>query len=271
MTSLPFNSGVANTDKSFDVGVTRDIEAPCETSEECQSVEIIDDKMIIDDKIKPGFTNSDAGTEFEDESAIDPKCSQLEFILQVLEERIKWSQKKKGESEEFTRSGWRGRKLFLTLRQDQVDQNIGIEDIRSRFQLFNYTVKILPSDRPSSFVILFPGRTTAQKALVQMSAIGFKLVKKRPKRPSPKYPVMFRALSSLKIRRGKALSAEIIGEVKQGDDVMVNQVKGRRARLLSVQNGENRGWVSVHTETGRQLLERLDPSETKTCFDDTES
>jgi len=262
MTSLPFNSGVANSDKSFDVGVTRDVEAPCETSEECQSVE------IIDDKIKPEFTNLEAGTEFEDESAIDPKCSQLDFILQVLEERIKWSQKKKGESEEFTRSGWRGRKLFLTLRPDQYD--MGIEDIRSRFQMFNYTVKILPSDRDSSFVILFPGRTKAQKALVQMDEIGFKLVKKRPKRPSPNFPVMFRALSPLKIRRGKALSAEIIGEVKQGDDVMVNQVKGRRARLLSVQNGEkkNRGWVSVHTETGRQLLERL---ETKICFNDTES
>jgi len=265
MTSLPFNSGVSSTDKSFDVCGTRDIEAPFETSEECQSVEIIDDKTK-----QFRFTNSEAGTEFEDESAIDPDCSQLEFILQVLEERIRWSQKKKGESEEFTRSGWRGRKLFLTLSADQVAQETGIEDIRSRFQMFNYTVKILKSDRPDSFVILFPGRTTAQKALVEMNAIGFKLVKKRPPRPSPSFPVMFRALSSLKIRRGKALSAEIIGQVKQGDDVMVNQVKGRRARLMSVQNGENRGWVSVHTETGRQLLERLDPSETKLCFNDPE-
>jgi len=96
----------------------------------------------------------------------------------------------------------------------------------------------------------------AQKALVEMNAKGFKLVKKRPPRPSPRCPVMFKALACLWVRRGKALSAEIIDEVKKGDHVIVNQVKGRRARLMSVE-GENLGWVSVHTHTGLQLLERL--------------
>jgi len=267
MTSLPFNSGTPIIDKSFDVnGGTKDIEATREKSEECHSVEIIDNDRLKE----PGFTNSEASAEFEDESVIDPGCRHVEFILQVLEERIKWSQKKDEESEEFTRSGWRGRKLFLTLTSAQIAEETQIEDIRSRFNEFNYTVKILPSEsRPDSFIILFPGRTTAQRALVEMKAIGFKLVKKRPPRPSPRCPVWFRALASLKIRRGKALSAEIIGQVKKGDHVIVNQVKGRRARLMS-KTGENRGWVSVHTIHGAQLLERLDPSEAKLCLNELE-
>jgi len=74
---------------------------------------------------------------------------------------------------------------------------------------------------------------------------------------------MFKALEFLKVRKGKALSAEVIDEIKKGDHVIVNQVKGRRARLVSIYNGSNWGWVSVHTVKGAQLLHRCDISPDK--------
>jgi len=269
--SLHFDSAEASGDETFDEKKgTTTIKSFFHKAEDGLNVNVMTNGMSWD----YDFDNSEFLSGFVGESEFDPGCKHVEFILQVLEERIRWSQKREEEKEEFSSSGWRGRKLFLTLRPDQLvkDREIErhivektqIENIRAKFLEFNYIVKIFPSDtRPNSYIIFFPGRTMAQKALVQANTIGYKLVKKRPPRPSPSSPVMFKALEFLKVRSGKALSAEVIDEIKKGDHVIVNQVKGRRARLVSIYNGSNWGWVSVHTVKGAQLLHRCDISPDK--------
>lgn len=268
--SLPFNSGNASIDKPFNGSLeTEAIRSIFDNTEDYCTV----DFMTNDPPNNYGFENLESSNDFVGEMVSDPGCKHVEFILQVLEERIRWSQKQEEEKKEFTRSGWRGRKLFLTLRPDQrlqarhlehhIFQDEQIEHIRARFEKFNYTVKIFPSEtRPDSYIIFFPGRTMAQKALGEAKAIGYKLVKKRPPRPSPTCPVMFKALNFLMVRRGKALSADVIDQIEKGDYVIVNQVKGRRARLVKTENGKvfNFGWVSVHTVDGVQLLQRCDKS-----------
>jgi len=102
----------------------------------------------------------------------------------------------------------------------------------------------------------------AEKALADAKILGYKLVRKRRPRPSPRCPIMFKALYRLKIRSGKAFSRDVLGWVNKGDLVIVNQVKGRRARLMFIENGmiSNLGWVSLHTSEGIQLLEQTDVS-----------
>lgn len=267
---IPFSSGKTSIDEPSDQSEeSKGKKSALQKTGDYSSVEVMTSELPE----TFGFENPGDNTDFVGETVRDPGCNQVEFILQVLEERIRWSQKQENEKKEFTRSGWRGRKLFLTLRCDQrvedrhiEGRNSQIEHIRARFQKFNYTVKILPSEsRPDSYIILFPGRTMAQKALLEANTIGYKLVKKRPPRPSPKCPVMFKALQILQVRSGKALSAQVISRVKKGDFVIVNQVKGRRARLVEVENGKvlNVGWVSVHTVNGAQLLQRCDLSSSK--------
>ena len=113
-------------------------------------------------------------------------------------------------------------------------------------------------NKPNSYVVLFPARKMAEKALAQANIIGYTMVKKRRPRPSPRCPIMFKALSDLKIRSGKAFSRNVLGWVHKNELVMVNQVKGRRARLMCMENGANLGWVSLHTSNGIQLLEQTD-------------
>jgi len=150
---------------------------------------------------------------------------------------------------------WKDSELVLTLRPEQCD------DIRSRFEQFDYTVKISPiENKPDSFVVMFPDRNMAEKALEEANKIGYKLRKKRRPRPSPRCPIMFKALHPLMIRSGKAFSRNVLGCVQKGDLVIVNQVKGRRARLMSMDNMSNLGWVSLHTSEGVQLLEQTDVS-----------
>jgi len=160
-----------------------------------------------------------------------------------------------------TRSWWKGKELLLTLRPDQIAQGIKIEHLRSQFEDFGYNVTIYSlKDKKESYSLEFTDRKEAQRALADPK-IGYKLVKKRPLRPSPTCPIQFKALDDLRIRTGKALTGRVVGVVKKNELVTVNQVKGRRARLMFIdKEGKkgNRGWVSVHTSEGKPLLERQD-------------
>jgi len=178
--SLHFDSGEASGDETFDGKNGIAIKCMFHKAEDGLSVNSMTNGMSWD----YDFDNSEFMSDFVGESEFDPGCKHVEFILQVLEERIRWSQKREEEKEEFSSSGWRGRKLFLTLRPDQLvkDREIErhivektqIENIRAKFLEFNYIVKIFPSDtRPNSYIIFFPGRTMAQKALVQANTIGY--------------------------------------------------------------------------------------------------
>jgi len=169
--------------------------------------------------------------------------------------------KPQDDNQKATRSWWKGKELLLTLRPDQIAQGTKIEHLRSQFEDFGYKVIIYSlKDKKASYSLEFTDRKEAQRALADPK-IGYKLVKKRPLRPSPTCPIQFKALHALRIRTGKALTGRVVGVVKKNELVTVNQVKGRRARLMYIDkegNKWNRGWVSVHTSEGKPLLERQD-------------
>jgi len=169
--------------------------------------------------------------------------------------------KTQDDNHKATRSWWKGKELLLTLRPDQIAQGIKIEHLRSLFEDFGYKVIIHTlKDKKDSYSLEFTDRVEAQRALADPK-IEYKLVKKRPLRPSPTCPIQFKALHALRIRTGKALTGRVVGVVKKNELVTVNQVKGRRARLMYIDkegNKWNRGWVSVHTSEGKPLLERQD-------------
>jgi len=198
---------------------------------------------------------SDTCTSFPRENTSGSDCKNENAALPVCEEKKCSDEKHDVEVLKHTRTRWKRTELILTLRPEQCG------DIVSRFEELNYTVKILPIEtKQDSYVVVFPGRLMAEKALAEANIIGYKLTRKRLPRPSPRCPIMFRALYRLKIRSGKALSREAIGWVKKNDLVIVNQVKGRRARLIVAEEGRIFiwGWVSLYTSNGLQLLEQTD-------------
>merc|ERR1719233_2603349 len=155
----------------------------------------------------------------------------------------------------------RSRHLILKLHPQQHDYPGLIKYLEEKFADFNYNVEIKRSStNRKSYIVGFKDRSTALHALARAEAIGFKLSKSRAKRPSPTYPVKFKALSQLNVRKGKSFNWKIIGEVNKNEVITVNQVKGRRARIVSVQNRKlvKSGWVSLHTKGGSPLLERLE-------------
>lgn len=111
-----------------------------------------------------------------------------------------------------------------------------------------------------SFVVEFKDTGMALKALAEANFLGLKLSRRRPKRPSPDRPVKFKALHELQVREGKSLRQKQKGKVKKGEIIVVNQVKGRRARMLDIQNGQpvNVGWVSLNSKEGTTLLKRVE-------------
>jgi len=153
------------------------------------------------------------------------------------------------------------RQLILKLLPEQRDFLGLIELLEKKFAEQDYNVLIKRSEtKDKCFTVDFKDRCSALHALAEAEIIGYKLSKSRPRRPSPSFPVRFKALRELTIRKGKALRGEKIGKVMNNEVITVNQVKGRRARIVVVQDGNlvNCGWVSLHTTDGDALLERLE-------------
>jgi len=152
------------------------------------------------------------------------------------------------------------RKSQLILRLQPGERSYpGLTDhLKQRFAEKNYSVDI--NTRGDSFVVDFKDQGMALKALAEANTLGLKLSKHRPKRPSPNCLVRFKALRELLVREGKSPNQQEKGRVKKNEIIIVNQVKGRRARMVDVQNGQpaNVGWVSLITKEGITLLERLD-------------
>jgi hypothetical protein len=156
----------------------------------------------------------------------------------------------------------RCRKLLLILQNDQiVSDNIAIQSIRARFQELKIQVQVEPmQDKRNVYTLVFPNYECADEVLLRAGEIGYKLQKKWPPRPTPKRPLKYKSLAVLKIRTGKSLNADVVGILNKGEIVTVNQVKGRRARLIEEkENGEfvTIGWVSIHEEDGFSLLRQL--------------
>jgi len=56
--------------------------------------------------------------------------------------------------------------------------------------------------------------------------------KRKAPSPSPKCPVEYKVLSRVTVRIGKSLKSKIVGCICKGAIVTVNQIKGRRARVI---------------------------------------
>jgi len=156
----------------------------------------------------------------------------------------------------------RCRKLLLILRADQTDKDCcPMQSIRSRFQELKIQVEIEPTEnKPNTYTLAFPDYLRADQVLSRADEIGYKLTKKYPPRPTPKRPLKYESMADLEIRTGKALSGDIVGTLKKGKIVTVNQVKGRRARLIKEKNNgdiETIGWVSLHEQDGINLLKQM--------------
>jgi len=123
---------------------------------------------------------------------------------------------------------------------------------------FNYNVKIVrPREKDNSYILVFDNEENALKANAQFKTLPYQLSKFRPRRPSHDYPVSFKVLLPVTVRVGKSLTSRKICMLEKNDSIRVNQVKGRRARIISPQNGRQVGWVSLHSGEGKQLLERV--------------
>jgi len=156
----------------------------------------------------------------------------------------------------------RCRKLLLVLRQHEIEQDrCSLKSIRSRFQDLQIQVEVEPNDRkPNTYTLVFPNYQRAEKVLSRADEIGYKITKKYPPRPNPKRPLKYKSMAELEIRAGKSLCGDIVGKLEEGVIVTVNQVKGRRARLIrESENGdiETIGWVSLHEQDGVNLLKQL--------------
>jgi len=79
-------------------------------------------------------------------------------------------------------------------------------------------------------------------------------------RPSPNRVCSFKVLSKeLTVRSRRTLEGEIIETKYQNEEVYVNRIKGRRARLVDNPNGKiTLGWVSLFSKAGLPYLEQLE-------------
>jgi len=147
------------------------------------------------------------------------------------------------------------KKLLLTLKPDQIPISGDTEIIRSWFVKLDSDVIVKPmNDVPNTYTIIFQSADAGIEAL-KFRKKEFEIKLKYPRRASPNNPVKYKVLCDLQVRRGKSMNGELLPRIiKEGETVKVNQIKGRRARVVNV------GWVSLKTEHGVQLLERLSDS-----------
>jgi len=156
--------------------------------------------------------------------------------------------------------GAKYRKLVLTLPDDGISQNGDINRIRARFAEIDPDVVVKQMDKANTYTIAFQDPMKAKEALIKYREQGYTIAFKFPRRPSPKAPIEYISLEDLTILTGKAFSGDIVGQLNKGQKVTVNQVKGRRARLIKKtgQEVEKWGWVSMYSSVdGRPLLRQV--------------
>jgi len=82
-------------------------------------------------------------------------------------------------------------------------------------------------------------------------------VKGKSKRARPGNHIAYKALHKVTIQKGKSFSSCIVGQLLENSIVIINQIKGRRGRIvLKKPNGDLLvvGWVPLFTRKGQQLL-----------------
>lgn len=153
-------------------------------------------------------------------------------------------------------------KLVITLPRHKVQVNVrpDREFYAEIFRKIGFEVFIKGCARRNKLIVGFENTDLANQAFLKQSEIGYKLeryvdVKKTlfPPKASPKTPVYHLALRDLVLRSQRSIKSEQIGIIDQGTKVLVNTVRGRRARLVTLtacgQGTEDLGWVSLKSAT----------------------
>jgi len=149
--------------------------------------------------------------------------------------------------------------LLLTLEGDQISHD-KVKCILSWLELIDPLVNVRGTRKANTYSIKFQDNTRARKALGKFKEKGFKIEVKSQRKPSPNSPMEYVSQENLNIQEGKSLKGKIVGVLGKGHKVTVNQVKGKRARLVNPYNNkESYGWVSMYSRDGeRQLLVPVD-------------
>jgi len=172
----------------------------------------------------------------------------------------------------------KGSKLLLSLRKDENDAAQDTEKITLMANLkeyfmqekFGFKVEIgTVEDEKEKFVLFFTGEQEANRALSLKDMFDYDLTpfveptKKKTQRPTPSNPLRYKVLNRSRLRGGKSMKSEWQGDVYKGEIVWVNQIKGRRARVIDRSNGTDtvRGWVSLRSNNGFQLLTQFHDNE----------
>jgi len=218
-----------------------------------------------------------------------PSCMSISEDTSICMKNVESEYKTSDVSEVNAKaSSLRGRSLELTLQLDdlQAVEEL-LKDFDSTFENYNYDKRWEKSsvDKTAAiFLVRFESIMMAQNALVLASKNGYRtsrskspqntserstpigaespqhaLLPRKFKRPSPKNVCRFIVLSEeLTVRKGKTLNSEKIGKKLENDEVYVNRIKGRRARLVDTQNWNTWGWASLFSVKGIPLMEQVE-------------
>jgi len=146
--------------------------------------------------------------------------------------------------------------LILTLRSEQKVPVGQKQHLKSEFAKFNYNVEIIPWNKENLYILVFDDREEALEAKAQANNLGYQLAKYRPRCAGPDNPVLFKVLSPVTVREGKSFKTKKVKMLAKNDIILVNKVKGGRARVISFQDGRRIGWVSLYGQQYQPLLER---------------
>lgn len=155
------------------------------------------------------------------------------------------------------------RRLFAQLKPDQLvaDKNQQIFLIREQFTAIGIDVEIRSTRKnPLIYEIIFENSMVVQEVLLRSKYIKYKLSKHWIHRPRPAQPWKYKSLRTLLINSGRSVDGHVVGKVEEGETVEINQVKGKRGRIIRYKdNGELEivGWVSLRASDGSLQLKQL--------------
>jgi len=155
------------------------------------------------------------------------------------------------------------RRLFVKLTPDQLvsDKTQQILLIREQFTNIGVDVDIRSTRKnPHIYEVFFANPRVAREVLQRSKGMKYELSKHWLHRPRPTHPWKYKALRTLVINSGRSEGGLVVGKVEEGVTLEVNQVKGRRGRMIRYKdNGgtENVGWVSLRSRDGTQLMKQL--------------
>jgi len=170
--------------------------------------------------------------------------------------------------------------LLVTLDQTNEESWSMMGNLKSKFQHYGFNVEITPKDSNENtcqFVIVFTDGQSMNRALSMKSELDFNdlvvynepTAKKKGPRPTPAKPLLYKVLNRAKMREGKSMKSTVLGHVNKGDLYWVNQIKGKRARIVKREfvNGrvdptkdKNLGWVSLRNNSGYMLMSQVLPA-----------